>query len=397
MWVGASGEDSGSSADDDEGSDDEDEPEEVGGPDEVGVFDPLVVHRFELEVDDLSYAQLQSDPDTYVGASLTFEGRTWERVGIRVKGSSSFQTIDEKPALKLKFHEYDKDQRFYGLERLTLNNEVWDPTMMAENLSYEAWRDNGSHAPRTGYAEVSLNGRHLGLYALLETMDDDFLDQNWPGSNGAIWEMTRNCDFDGDCTCFELQETGSNYEPGAIAQGCEATAEGTTAALKEAWNWEALVAFLAVELSMNHPDSYSFNLNNFFVVHEPAADELFLTPWGADSTFIYAYPPSTSNPDCRPLYRDVLTSSPKGWLMEHCLSDATCSTDLEAKVLEVADWMESSDLVGRMEQTRDLLDEHAADEVYVNWTQADREQRVGCFLEFTEQRPQELRDWVEGR
>lgn len=380
-----------------DGGGDDDEVEQLPGVEEVGIFDPETVHVLELELDAHSYATLAATPDEYVGGTVTFEGRTWERVGIRVKGSASYQPLDEKPALKLKFHEYDKDQRFLGLERLTLNNEVWDPTMMAENLSYEAWRAAGSPAPRTGYATVSLNGRYLGLYAILETMDDDFVDHTWPGSEGGLWEMTRNCDFTGDCTCFELQETGSSYEPGAVAQGCEAAAEGTVEALQAAFDWEALVAFLAVELAVNHPDSYSFNLNNFFVYHDPIEDRLSLSPWGADSTFIYAYPPSTDNPDCRPLYRDVLTSSPKGWLMDFCLEDPTCSADLEAEVLEVAAWMEESQLVARMEETRDRLDPYAALEVYVNWTAADRERRVGCFLEFTEQRPEELRAWVAAR
>ncbi|MFT5685185.1 MAG: spore coat protein H [Myxococcota bacterium] len=371
-------------------------PETIVGSEtsEVDIFAPSTVHHFTLTLPETAIDALRSEPTEWVSGTLTFQGETWAQVAVRVKGSSSFQDIDHKPAMKLKFHEYLPEQRFHELERLTLNNEVWDPTMMAENLSYEAWRDNGSPAPRTGYAAITLNDRYLGLYAILESMDDDFIDHQWPDSNGGLWEMTRNCDFDSDCSCFSLQETGSAAVEDAIMQGCEAVSTGTTEALKAAFDWEALIAFLAVELSVNHPDSYSFNLNNFFVYHDPNTDRLSLSPWGADSTFIYAYPPSSPNPDCQPLYNDVLTDpTPSGWLMDFCLDDPTCAADLRAKVLEVADWMEDSDLTDRMATTTAMLDPYAALETQVNWTLSDRAQRVGCFIEWTEQRPEELREW----
>jgi len=324
---------------------------------------------------------------------VTFQGRTWPGVGVRIKGSASFQPIDEKPALKLEFDATVDGARLYGLERMTLNNEVWDPTMMAETMGYAAFRENGAPAPRTGYATVTLNERYLGLYAILETMDDQFVDRNWPGTHGDLWEMTRNCDFTGDCSCFEMQEPGDEGGDDAVTQGCAAAAAGTVSALQTAFDWEGLVSFLAVERAVNHPDSYSYNLNNFFVYHD--RERLHLTPWGADSTFVYAYPPSADNPHCEPLYRNVLESSSVGWLGAFCEADETCRAELEARALDIADWMEDG-LVDRMRQTRDQLEPYAELETYTNWTMDDRAQRVNCFLEWTTRRPTELRAWGGG-
>jgi hypothetical protein len=371
--------------------------EQVPGSDgepEAAVFDPEVVHEIQVDLDETAIQSLRTTPEVWVEGAVTFDGIERAPVGIRLKGSASFQSVDHKPAWKFKFDHVHESIRLYGLERLTLNNEVWDPTMMAEAMAYEAFRDNGSAAPRTGYAAVTLNERYLGLYAIIESMDDAFVDHQWPGSDGGLWEMTRDCDFTGDCTCFELQETGDAYEADALVQGCEAVTLGTAEAVGAAFDWEALIAFLAVERAVNHPDSYSFNLNNFFVYHDPLTDRLFLSPWGADSTFVYAYPPSAPNPGCDPLYRDVDTGSPVGWLAGFCLADPTCRADLDVAVLDVASWMEDTDLVGRMEQRRDALDPWAALETEVNWTDEDRDARVACFLEWTAQRPDELRAWV---
>jgi hypothetical protein len=232
----------------------ETETESIGSP-VVFSTDPSVVHALELTLPDEAIDALRAQPTAWVEGTVSYQGQTWSQVGLRLKGSASFQSIDGKPAWKIKFAEYVEGQRFHGLERLTLNNEVWDATMMAETMSYWVWRDNGSPAPRTSYASVTLNGVLLGTYAVLESMDDDFMDHTWPGSNGGVYEMTRNCDFTGDCSCFELQETGPDHDPDGITRGCEAVAIGTADALAEAFDWKALIAFLAVELSVNHPDS----------------------------------------------------------------------------------------------------------------------------------------------
>jgi hypothetical protein len=295
----------------------------------------------------------------------------------------------------VKFGEYMPGSTFHGLERLTLNNEVWDASMMAETMAYWAWREQGNPAPRTTYASVTLNGELLGLYAVLESMDDDFMDHTWPGSNGGLYEMTRSCDFTGDCTCFDLQETGSAYDPTGITRGCQAVAVGTADALKQAFDWDALVTYLALELSLSHPDSYSYNLNNFFVYHDPLSDKLFLSPWGADSTWTYVYPPSAATPDCANTYGDVLTWGAAGWLMKFCLSDATCRPDLVARVLEIADWLEAADVVGEMAATRDLLDPHAELETHTNWSVEDRANWIACTLDWTADRPETLRAWAE--
>jgi len=370
------------SGDDDDGADDDDDHP---------VYDPWVVHAVRLTTTEEAVAALRVAPRQWVEADLLFDDVEVNRVGLRLKGSSSFQDVDRKPALKIKMAEYVPEQRLHELERLTLNNEVHDPTMMAENLGYRTFRENDAPAPRTGYAAVTLNGRYLGLYAIIETMDDDFMEQNWPDAEGGLWEMTRSCDFDGDCTCFDLQETGRNYDPAGITRGCEAVARSGIGALDEAFDRAAVIAYLAVERAINHPDSYSYNLNNFFMHHDPLEDALSFIPWGADSVFTYWYPADRANPECVPLHLDVLDTLPRGLLAELCYADAACGDELSAKVADVADWMDAADLVGQMERTIELVEPYVAAETHVNWTLADRERRVACFLEWTRERPDALR------
>ena len=347
-------------------------------PDAPRVYDPWTVHTLTITLSEGEVASLRAAPTEWVVGELLFDEHPLADVGVRLKGSSSFQPIDQKPAWKLKMDEFVPGQRLLGLERMTLNNEVWDPTMMAETMAYWTFRENGSLAPRTSYVAVTLNDRYLGLYTLIESMDEGFLHAN--DLDGSIWEMTRNCDFTGDCSCFEEQEGPAALT--SIAQGCEST---------DAFDQEALVAFLAVEQAVNHPDSYSWNLNNFFVVHDEASNALSLSPWGADSTFIYAYPPDKPNPDCEPLHLDVDSRSSKGALRAWCRADADCNAQYEDKLLQIADWMDQVDLAGEMSRNAELLQPWEELETHVNWTMEDRRARIDCFEQWAAQRPAELR------
>lgn len=355
------------------------------------LYDPGVVHTVELTMSADAVDSLRAVPDGWVRADLRLDGHDVPGIGARIKGSASFQPVDQKPAWKLEVDHFTPGLRALGAERLTLNNEVWDPTMMAETMAYRTFRETGAAAPRTGYAQVSLNGRPLGVYSLLESMDDHWVEARWP-AGGGLWESTVGCDFDAACTCFEEQEPG---DPAGLAAGCAAVRSRDDDAIRGAFDWPRVVAFLAAEQAVNHPDSYSWNLNNFWVHHDPDAG-LSLSPWGADSTFIYAYPVDQPNPGCDPLYLDVDVTPRKGALARHCLTDAGCRAELAAQLEVVADWMEADDLAGRMAATATMLDDYAGDETWVNWNLDDRAARVACFQTWTAARPAELRALAAG-
>ena len=93
-------------------------------------------------------------------------------VGVRLKGGlGSFRGLEGKAAFKVKVDEYVDGQTFFGLEKLTLNNMVQDPSMVHETLAYELFRSLGVPASRTGYAFVRVNGESFGLYLNVETLD----------------------------------------------------------------------------------------------------------------------------------------------------------------------------------------------------------------------------------
>ena len=231
------------------------------------------VLEFGIELDADAIATLKGSPDDYVSGAFVWGDERYEPVGVRLKGNSTYQWLDARPAWKVKFDEYVPGQRFHGVERITLDSNYWDGSMMAETLTYRMWRLSDAPAPRTGYANVRFNGELKGLYTIVESMDDGFMKEWWDGS-GALYEMCRSCDFSSDCSQYSLQDTGDGYDATGLTRACEAAASGNAAEIRAHFDWARLTRYLALERVMNHADSYSYNLNNYYFYHDPATDTI---------------------------------------------------------------------------------------------------------------------------
>src|SRR6185369_3124743 len=101
-------------------------------------------------------------------------------VGIELKGNlGSLRRVSEKAAFKIKFNKYVKGQSFLGLEKMTLNNMVQDPSMVHETTTYQAFHDMGVPAPHTGFAYLTVNGKSYGMHLNIETQDAQSLENEF--------------------------------------------------------------------------------------------------------------------------------------------------------------------------------------------------------------------------
>src|SRR6266511_1257464 len=93
-----------------------------GVPSGEDLFVRPKVYRIKVDLSDSAQESLRKDPKRYVKATVREGSATLADVGVRLKGSATFQTIDKKPSLSLKFNEFVKDQEFHGRGRILFNN-----------------------------------------------------------------------------------------------------------------------------------------------------------------------------------------------------------------------------------------------------------------------------------
>jgi hypothetical protein len=297
------------------------------------LFDPNSVVAIDLGLSQASMEALEAEPEEEYQPA-TFSLRVGDQtygpleIGLRLKGGvGSFRALpDEKAAFKIKFDDLIDEQTFFGLEKLTLNNMVQDPSMVHETLSYEAFRAAGVAAPRTGYAFVRVNGEPFGLYLNVETLDLVALSR-WFATTSHLYEGSYGADVKPGAPAFEVDE-GSKKNL-ADLQALTAAANDTTGDWSEGMagfaDLDQMARMWAVERYVGHWDGYSGEPgvnerpNNFYL-HSSEGGEFQMLPWGTDQTW-----------DARLDF----DQEGAGVLFEQCLADSSCADIYRGALAEV--------------------------------------------------------------
>lgn len=243
----------------------------------------------------------------WVPATIGFNGRSWLNAGLRFKGSSSlrrsWQSGSDKLPFKLDFDEFEDDfpaidnQRFYGFKQLSLSNNLNDATMIRETLSYDVLREAGLVAAETAFFDLILDygagPKPIGLYTLVEVIDDTVIRRSFEDSGGNI---------------YEAEGVGAAFAPGTQDQipssfqveSNEEQADWSDiralsdillsprrtedpsawrAALEAVFDVDAFLEWLAVAALLQHWDAYGSMPHNYYLYNDPGTGRLTWISW----------------------------------------------------------------------------------------------------------------------
>lgn len=162
----------------------------------------------------------------WVAADFTAEDTTLRRVGVRYAGDVTYfvSAGGVKRPLKIAFDKFG-EQQFDGLSAVQLHAMPLDPSKAREAVAYEVFRAAGVPAPRTAFAEVTItvpgkyDKEYLGLYTVVEEIDETFLARHFQPATGLLMRpfRIRGIDFLGD----DWQPYQGQYRPQRAATGDE--------------------------------------------------------------------------------------------------------------------------------------------------------------------------------
>ncbi|MEO1832441.1 MAG: CotH kinase family protein, partial [Akkermansiaceae bacterium] len=123
----------------------------------------------------------------YVKADITIDGEKFGDAGLRFKGNSSYRFSSDglKRPLKIDTNRFVTGQKLHGRTKFNLSNSYLDPAFMKEKLAYEVYQAAGIPTPGTGWAKVSLSiegelkKKNLGIYVLIEQVDENYLERKF--------------------------------------------------------------------------------------------------------------------------------------------------------------------------------------------------------------------------
>jgi hypothetical protein len=300
--------------------------------------------EIEITLSSDSYHSLEVDRLTYVEGAVSIDGVPYSKVGVRLKAYvGSARSINQKCGFKIDLNYYE-DYDYAGIKKLTLNNMVQDPSYIHEHLAYTLYEAMDVPSPRRAYAHVYVNSTYYGLYLLLETIDKQMLERWFADNSGALYEGAYGVDlYPGYEYSFEYDEGPDPTDRSDLTAVIDVLAQTPTnsmiAELEKLVDLDEVLMNRAVESLIYHWDGYTTS-NNYRLYHDPTTDRFSMIPWGTDQTFVNAwYGPWSGG----------------GYIWTRCLQNTACYERYNEKLLQVADTMESLDLVAEAEKLVDFL------------------------------------------
>jgi hypothetical protein len=330
--------------------------------DDIWIFSRQTIHQIELTLPQASVDGLFADPYVYVTADVTFDGEAVDNVGVRLRGKiGSFRDLNGKPKFKIDFNQFVEDQRFWGLETISLNNEVVDYSYLKEPLAYALFEAVGVPASRTGFAEVQVNGQPYGLYVIIEVPDDRFLLRTYDDPTGNLYDGKyvwyggydyTLLDFGkGVDELYQLEE-GTDVGNTDIIQISETLLASWGqpsfySDMSEVLDWDEFLRELAVEQWIGQNDGYCLNTNNYRVYFNPSTGLAEIVPWDFDYSFLYDW------------QWGMDWHSPRGRLCYACVIDPECKDAWQRAVKDVLKAADDLNMVTMFDEMKALIEEAA--------------------------------------
>ena len=122
-------------------------------------------------------------------SKLVIDGNKYES-GITYRGDH-IRTFPKK-SYRINFGAYNRD--FNGSE-IHLNAEYRDPSLIRNKLSFDFFQTIGSLAPDSRHVFVELNGKPVGIYLQLESVDHWFLQKRQLPDGPIFYATTYDANF----------------------------------------------------------------------------------------------------------------------------------------------------------------------------------------------------------
>jgi spore coat protein H len=248
------------------------------------LFADPVIRTFKISLQDSNLSQLKKNERAYVRATVTEGTNVFHNVGVHLKGNGSFQPLNAKPSLVIKFDQYDEDLDYEGLNKIALNNSSQDGTYLGELLAWQICKDAGVPAARVTHARVEFNGRKLGLYVLIESMNKTFLKQHFKSAKGNLYEA-----YLADIDSKMDQDNGTNTTQADVKKLLEicriATPTERWQRLSDVLEVDKFISHQVCEMFTSHTDGYAMNRNNYRIYNDPTTGRFTFIPLGMDWAF----------------------------------------------------------------------------------------------------------------
>lgn len=359
-------------------------PAQTSQPEWGEVFLQNEIPSVHITIHEDSLAEMLMDENLFSDheypASFVFEtsmfSDTVELVGFRLRGNTS--RLAAKKNFKVSFNTFVDQQKYKALNKLNLNGEHNDVSILRSRLNWESARAFDLPSSRTNHVRLYINDEYKGLYLNVEHIDKHYLSQRFTANTGNLYKCFygANLQYLGndpdvyklapwDNRIYELKTNETDDDYSGLAHFIDilnnTPINNLPCDLEEIFNVQDYLKAAALEIIWGHWDGYIYNNNNFYLYDNPDDGRFHFLPYDLDNTLgidwigedwsernIYTW----DNPEPRPLFHRLMQV-------------ASYRSDFTWYVHEALQTVfESSTLLDRAYEMQDLIQDAALEDEY---------------------------------
>ncbi len=270
------------------------------------VFVDTLVPRIDITVDPDTLAWLYENVESNQEFHATFSfdnghiTETVENVGFRLRGNTS--RFSAKKSFKVSFNTFDPGRQWHGLEKLNLNGEHNDPSVIRSKLCWDLLYELGIAGSRSNHVELYINGNFHGLYINVEHIDEEFVLSRFGNNDGNLYKCLWPADLNylgsnpdnykllaGDRRVYDLKTNTGQDDYSDLAHFIDilnnAPDEDFLCEIEKVFNIYDYIKILAFDVITSNWDGYIFNQNNFYLYRNTATGKFEYISYDLDNTF----------------------------------------------------------------------------------------------------------------
>ena len=166
----------------------------TGGQAPSGLYEPYLVRRVDLQFSQSNYWTLLTQGyqnHTDLPATMIVDGVTYDSVGVRFKGQTSYNTgSSQKKSFNITTNSFVSGQDLMGYQILNFNNAFQDESFLHEVIYQHQIR---RHIPsaKSNFIKLYINGGNWGLYPNVQQLNKEFLKEWFLTNDGSNWRADR--------------------------------------------------------------------------------------------------------------------------------------------------------------------------------------------------------------
>lgn len=275
-------------------------------PENGHLFTDTIVPVIYINVPPDTLAWIYANPysDREFRASFVFDNGmvrdTINPVGFRLRGNTS--RASKKKSFKVSFNTFTNGGKYHGVEKMNLNGEHNDPSVMRSKIMWDILRRWDIPAPRANHVRVYINGNYYGIYINVEHIDEEFAKSRFGNNDGNLYKCLYPADlayrgadpenyriWNGSRWVYELTTNEEEDDFSDLAEFIGILHNSDAAALScnldRVFNTPDYLKIMAAQIFCGDWDGYIYNRNNFYLYHNTRTGKFEYIPYDVDNTF----------------------------------------------------------------------------------------------------------------